>query len=309
VDLGNTFVSKVRMAGEGDTLNVRIEELIVLTGPRLAWGKPTPVGVDRSRPAYQVIQAISLARRGKVLKKEIEAKALREEETRNEVAERLWKRNWPKLVAKGEGEFILHGHFPALDADQKDLPLEKLLAAGASYHTDRRHEAPAPYGAWGFTDFEGESEKVGPKGTRLYRMPPDEPMRGTFKLEQPGEWLEVGKRGPYVSEGVGRTGKDFAKFFALDWGEYKLTFAREHSFEVVYDGKKGVLDGRYQINYVPVKGGGRVWMTSRPADQKAIYADEHDLEKVVEELKGKRQKWLFWRESPDAPLKKIDVTK
>jgi hypothetical protein len=70
-----------------------------------------------------------------------------------------------------------------------------------------------------------------------------------------------------------------------------------------------VLNGRYQINYVPVKGGGRVWMTSRPADQKAIYADEHDLEKVVEELKGKRQKWLFWRESPDAPLKKIDVTK
>lgn len=231
-------------------------------------------------------------------------KVLREEETRGEVAAKLWAKNWHKLVAKGQGKFILHGHFPALAEEEKGWPLDKLLRAGKAYHTDLRHQGPT--GLWGYTNYEGKSDKVGSKGTRLHEMPAGKPMRGGFKPGQPKEWIDVGKRKPYISEEVGKTGKDYSKFFALDFGGYKLTFAREHSFEVVYDGKKGVLDGRYQMSYVPIEGG-RVWMISRPADQDAIYADDHKLETVAKELRKKGQKWLFWRESLDAPLKKLDV--
>ena len=74
VDLGKTFVTKDRVADVGDTLNVRVEELIVMRGdegPELAWGKPTVVGPDRSRTAYSATQAVDLARRGHVLKKEV----------------------------------------------------------------------------------------------------------------------------------------------------------------------------------------------------------------------------------------------
>lgn len=68
VILGDTFVSKEKLANEGDTLNVLVEELVLDQDGRLSWGKPTPIGPDRSRPAYTVQQAIDLARRFGVLK-------------------------------------------------------------------------------------------------------------------------------------------------------------------------------------------------------------------------------------------------
>lgn len=74
VELGKTFVTEQKVASEGDTLNVRIEELLILRGeggPKLAWGKPTVVGPDKSRPAYTAGQAVDLARRGHVLKEEV----------------------------------------------------------------------------------------------------------------------------------------------------------------------------------------------------------------------------------------------
>lgn len=67
--LGSTFVTQLQ-ARPGDTLNVRIEELLVLEGGKLAWGKPTVVGPDSSRDSYLVSQAMDLARRGHVLKVE-----------------------------------------------------------------------------------------------------------------------------------------------------------------------------------------------------------------------------------------------
>ncbi|VVB63286.1 DNA ligase [uncultured archaeon] len=68
-ELGSTFVTKLQTR-PGETLNVRIEELLVLEGGRLAWGKPTVVGPDSSRESYLVSQAVDLARRGHVLKVE-----------------------------------------------------------------------------------------------------------------------------------------------------------------------------------------------------------------------------------------------
>lgn len=312
LDLGNTFVGPDQRVKAGDTLNVVCEELVIGNKddrPILFWGKPTVRGPDKSRPAYTTEQAISLARRKHVLKEEIaasETKAAKLEETRGERAGRSWKDNWAKLVTKGEGKFILHGHFPALTEEESKWDLQKLLAANKQYHTDLRNEAPRPNGAWGFTNYEGRGSKVGPKGTRLYKMPSNKPMRGSFKLEQPRAWLTHAKNKPVVHEDVGVTGKDCAKFFALDWGRYKLTFAREHAFEIIYDGAKGVMSGRYQINYVPV-GDERVWMISRPEAQDKIYADEHKLDTVRDDVRRKGQQWLFWRESLGAPLQKINV--
>ena len=76
VDLSKTFVTPTQMAKEGDTLNVRIEELIVMRNPAepnvlsLAWGKPTAVGPDSAEP-NTALQAVAIAKRGAILKQEI----------------------------------------------------------------------------------------------------------------------------------------------------------------------------------------------------------------------------------------------
>jgi uracil-DNA glycosylase family 4 len=66
--LGKTFVSKEKLAEIGDTLNVGIEELLLYPDGTAAWGKPTPLGPDKSRGPYTLTQAISLCRRFGVLK-------------------------------------------------------------------------------------------------------------------------------------------------------------------------------------------------------------------------------------------------
>lgn len=68
--LGRTFVTPEKLANEGDTINVAVEELILLRDLTLTWGKPKVLGVDRSRAAYSVGQAISLGRRFGALKQE-----------------------------------------------------------------------------------------------------------------------------------------------------------------------------------------------------------------------------------------------
>lgn len=75
VVLGDTFVTKEKLADVGDTLNVLVEELVIDNNDTLSWGKPSPQGVDRSRPAYTVRQAIDLARRYGVLKQYVDVDA------------------------------------------------------------------------------------------------------------------------------------------------------------------------------------------------------------------------------------------
>lgn len=73
--LGSTFVTQLQ-AQVGQTLNVRIEELLILNKGkgevRISWGKPTVAGPDASRDAYSVSQAVELAQRGHVLKVEVQ---------------------------------------------------------------------------------------------------------------------------------------------------------------------------------------------------------------------------------------------
>lgn len=312
VNLGKTLATKIK-ANIGDVITVQVGEL-VQSNNKLGWIVPKVLDVDTARKEpYNALQIVDIAKRGRVWQERLTEAEFRPEETRAEAAARLWDENWQDLVAKGQGDFILHGHFPSLTEEESELNLQEftrfieLLKLGdKQYHTDLRMDAPSPHGAWGFSVFEGSTKNVPESGTRLVDLKPDKPMRGTFKLEQPQDWLTFAKDKPVITRDVGVTGKEVAKFFMIDSGKYKLTYAREHAFEILLDGKK--VKGRYQIAYVPV-GDGRVWMISRPENQDTTFPQEHELDTIIKELKGKKQQWLFWRAMPDAPLKKIDVTK
>jgi len=302
VDLGNTFITKDKIADKGDTLNVRIEELIILKDEdkqRLVWGKPEVVGIDKSRGAYFANQAIDMAKRAHIFKEETE-KALGEEETRAERAEGFWEDNWYKVFPlSGKGKFVYHHHWRGLDEEESKLSEEQLLQTEHSVHGDLRLEGRDTL--WGFTVFTGTTKDLREaKGNRLANLPQDDKLQGVFKLEQPGEWLSVGVKKPYISEpgGAGATSQSYAKFFAADYGTYDLGVMREHFMEIFVHGK--VLKGRYLFQYAPVGQGGRKWLISKPVDQKP-YAETHDLERIKDELKQKRQKYLVWAKPGEKP--------
>ncbi|MBC7340960.1 MAG: hypothetical protein H5U02_00640, partial [Clostridia bacterium] len=174
-----------------------------------------------------------------------------------------------------------------------------------SLHGDLRFEAREGE-LWGFSVFLGRTQdnrEAG--GDRLISLPPDDNLQGQFKLAQPDEWLEVGVKEPYVAEpgGAGAAADSYAKFFALDHGEYEIGVWREHMFEIFLHGER--LKGRFLIEYAPVSGGRRVWLIDKPKDQ-TPYAESRDLADVISELKGKGQRWLVWSKPGERP-QKIDV--
>ncbi len=325
LDLGNTFVTRDDLAKVGDTLNVRIEELIdgeVNGRPALFWGKPTPVGPDESRPAYTVAQAIDLAKRGRVYKQEVRigelanqrvgesarkrvselADQLRED-TREERAAAFWREHWHEsFPTSGRGEFVYHHHWRGLSEDEARLDEAALLQTDNSVHGDLR----CSFGKalWGFTVFLGRVADL--RGGRdLPALPPDDKLQGTFKLHQPTAWLMVARRRPYVSApgDVGSASRSWAKFFEVDHGTYEVGVWREHFFEIFLHGSR--LKGRYLIQYAPVGRRGRVWLISKPEDQRP-YAETHELEDVVAELRRKGQQWLIWGKPGEGP-RRVDV--
>jgi len=79
---------------------------------------------------------------------------------------------------------------------------------------------------------------------------------------------------------------------------------REHMFEVFLHGDK--LNGRFIMEYAPI-GGKRIWIIDKPEDQ-IPYAEKHDLNDVIAELKQKGQKYLVWSKPGEKP-KLIEVDK
>lgn len=235
-------------------------------------------------------------------------KAAQDEGLAGEAADRFWALNWRVLVRRGEGRFVLQAHWRGLSEEEAELDHAALLRTDHSLHNDLRFEGPKDL--WGVTVFAGTAaaNRAHKGGTRLSDLPPDDSLEGALKAEQPKTWLEVGRRAPLVSKPgeVGATSQAFAKFFALDYGTYAVTFAREHAIEIILRGEKGVVSGRFQIVYAPV-GDRRAWLISRPADQKGIYADAHAQEEVLSDLRSKGQRWMFWRDSLKAPLREIAV--
>ncbi len=300
VTLGRTFVSREKLANEGDTLNVMIEELLLYPDGKVSWGKPYPMGPDRSRPAYTVAQAVDIARRGRALKEITEKDAPGEEgesETRGERAERSWRTDWHRLYPKsGSGRFVLHEHWRGLSEDEVDLPREELIRRGHSLHADLRLESDGVLHGW--TVFLGKAEDNA--ANRLISLPPDDNLQVAPKLAQPKGWLTF--EGVSAPGEVGATTGKYARFDIVDSGTYEAGVWREHLMEYFFHGKK--LKGRLLVQYAPL-GGRRVWIIDRPGDQRP-YAETHDLQEVVRELKDKGQKWLVWRKPGEKP-RLIDV--
>src|SRR5207244_2809466 len=158
---------------------------LVYPDGHVATGKPTPLGPDRSRPAYTVEQAISLARRFGVAKDfqdkliatkktrlasrvakrilsaftKLDARSLDEQGegkgTRGERAQDLFAKNWQNnLPADGKGRFIYHHHWRGLPQDLAEhLDDATLLRTDHSVHGDLRLEGNGAL--WGWTIFTG----------------------------------------------------------------------------------------------------------------------------------------------------------
>ena len=223
--------------------------------------------------------------------------------TRSATGAKFWRDNWQDQFPKsGKGRFVYQHHWRGLTEDESKLGEAALLKTDNSLHGDLRFEAPD--GLWGFTVFLGDVAQ-NRSGDRLIDLKPDDKLQGTFKLKQPKLWLDVGKRSPLIVEpgGVGATANAFAKFFVEDSGTYEMGVWRQNSFEVFLKGKE--LKGRLIIQFAPVEPGRRVWLISQPEDQTPI-ADREDKDKIIAELKSKRQKFLVWAK-PGMRPEKINV--
>lgn len=257
------------------------------------------------------LKAISgeLQRKTKQIKNKLqEIRKIEEEEEGG--GEEFWKQHWFELFPKsGKGKFVYQMHWRGLSKEETKLSHEELLQTNHSVHGDLRFEN-RDFDLWGFTVFEGSTAEIRQtkSGSRLIDLPPNDNLQGTFKQNQPKAWLKVGIEKPYIAEplSAGATSETYAKFFALDWGEYEIGVWREHMIELFLHGNK--LKGRMLITYTPV-GGRRVWLIDRPEDQ-TPYAEKRDIEDVIKELKAKKQKYLVWRNPNEGGEPKlIDVEK
>lgn len=302
VPIGKTFVTKIE-AKEGDVINVMVEELILYPDGKVAWGKPTVMGPSERQKGYTIAQAIDIASRGKCLKEVVSKEDKTEEDT--PAGERVWNETWYKMYPpSGKGKFVYQLHFRGLDESEIKLGIEELLKRGRSVHADLRFEARNDK-LWGFTVFMGEPGDV-LKGKLIENMQKQNyKFQGTFKLAQPKAWLDIGDP-PYISAPgeAGSTSKKYAKFFKIDSGTYEIGVWRQHMLEIFVNGSK--VKGRMIFEYAPV-GGRRIWLVEMPQDQ-TPYADKHELEGVVSELRQKKQEYLVWSKPGDKP-KLIEISK
>jgi uracil-DNA glycosylase family 4 len=217
-----------------------------------------------------------------------------EGETRGQAAMKFWQQHWWELLPPtGRGKFVYQHHWRGLTEDEaKHADESNLLQTDHSVHGDLRFTGGEDQ-LWGFTVFIGRATD-NRDSDRLISLT-DDKLQGAFKLPQPKGWLKVGVGRPTLSGPgeVGATSSKWAKFFAQDTGAYEIGMAREHAIEVFFHGDK--LKGRYLLQYAPVGGGRRVWLISKPEDQRP-YAETHNLDDVIAELKQKHQRYLFWRD-------------
>lgn len=313
-ELGTTYASNVQ-ASLGDIITiqtVRVKEFedkegnkrITFMFPRVKEKDPTRTKPDTMKDIKRII---GLRKVEKIAIEELHA-----DDTRAGQAERFWNKNWHEMYPKsGKGRFTYQHHYRGLSEEESKLNEKDLLniERGVSVHGDLRLQKDNEE-LWGTTIFLGTAKDVKEfEGCRLCNLPKGDNLQVTFKLNQPIEWLDVGKEEPFVVEPmeVGATAKGYGKYFVVDFGEYEMGVWREHSIEIFLKGKDGKLKGRYILQYFPTPRGERVWIIDRPEEQTPM-AQKKDKIDVIRELKRKGQKWLIWndpttREKPE----KIDV--
>lgn len=227
-------------------------------------------------------------------------KAALGEEGGEQPATQEWVRTWHKrFPASGQGRFVYQHHWRGLDEEESKLSERALLATDHSVHGDLRMTA-ADGELWGVSVFLGKTADNRAGDRLLGLRQSQDNLQFAHKPPQPTSWLKVGVRKPYISPpgGVGSTSRTWAVFNALDSGSYRVGVWRDHMVELFFEGKH--LKGRYLLQYAPVGARGRLWIVDAPENQ-TPYAETHKLEKVLAELKQKRQRWLLWSDGKSIP--------
>lgn len=235
---------------------------------------------------------------------------------RAKAAARFWKENWWRMVSRpGRGRYVLQHHWRGLLDTEVKKPEQWLIEnTRHSVHEDLRHQAardwsgePSAANLFGLAVFVNVTELRQADGPIL-------PVLGTsrapqlafqigWKLPQPEGWLDVGRERPLVAgpKDPGSTTRRYAKFFAVDWGEYRVGVCREHSFEIFYkSARRGGMRGRYVVSLARIRGEPR-WLIRKPEDQTPI-AEREDPERFMQELREKGQRFLVWSDGESQPI-------
>jgi len=225
-------------------------------------------------------------------------------------ASQIWDANWHEMLpASGRGRWVYQHHWRGLSNDETHLDDSELMGTLHSLHGDLRLEGDDALWGWAVLLGRSQDNRGRKLHDKLIDWQPGDKIELAPKLAQPKQWLEVGRKGPLVTEPgeVGATSQKSSKFFALDWGSYELGVARKHFVEVFLTSHKldvRGLNGRYLIQFAPV-GDRRRWLIDKPEDQTPT-AEKRELADLISELRRKRQKLLIWSRPGEKP-RKIDV--
>lgn len=309
---GNTF-NTLQKFDIGDIIDVDVQEIWKHEssyGTRYSWHKPNVRFKSERKETSTFDDLDSIVDSIGILVKEMEEyfdehnleELVEDEEggTRSAAATKFWDDNWYKMFPKsGKGKFVVHTHWRGLSKDETKMSHDELLDTDHSIHADIRFESD-PKTLYGFTTFLGKASDVKKEGGLRLDKVTDNKLQGSWKLPQPYSWLT--HEGISEPGGPGSTSDKYAKFFIMDSGTYEIGVWRKHSFEFFLNGKR--LKGRYIITYAPI-GERRVWLISKPADQRP-FAETHKLGELIKELKQKGQKWIVWCK-PGCEPRLIDV--
>ena len=294
LNLGKTFSTRIK-ASKGDIVTIELEELLPQKDELHMLGARV-IDVDKSRSTpYTATQVIDMASRSSVLQKS----SFEEGETRADTASSFWKSSWYQVYPKsGRGKFVYQHHWRGLTEEDTKLSEDELLLTNHSVHGDLRLETDDKW-LWGFSVFLGKVSELRGDGRDLFRLKNQDKLQGAPKLRQPYDWLTIAHKHPYISppSGAGSTRISWSKFFEIDSGEYEVGVWREHFVEIFLHGDN--FKGRMLIQYAPIEGQ-RVWLLSMP-DSQIPYADTHDKEGIIKELKSKDQKYLMWAKPGEKP--------
>jgi hypothetical protein len=293
IKIGRTFNTNVN-AEIGDILTIRAEEIIPVFSEELnkwliAIQEPKVRDIDTDRKEPETIKEIlnRALRAGNLqatqnilneLRKANLLEALKKEEKGN-YTEHFYK--YVKGKSGTKFKFVIQEHERGLTEEDAKNGIRK----DVSIHTDLRFQLEGLNFLIGLTIATPGNEKQKNKV-----LTGEKALVAGFKQEQPLNWLEVGKgkfrkaKGiyiPYVGKipvtdifppgDVGATTNTWARFSIIDEGEGELGEVKEHFIEFFFNGKKGILKGRYILQGVPAEGlkwekanaiEGRVWLFS-----------------------------------------------
>jgi len=323
VDLKKTMSSNVP-ATKGDIITVHVGEIIETEDDKLQWVIPRVIDVDKSRTEpYFAKQVVDMAERAHVLQKAlnivdeiqktISPKQVSQEQIGEEVGKgphakasiSFWEENWWKMYNKETGKFVLQSHWRGLSEEESKMTYEELLNTNNSVHQDLRSEIEPGGNLWGFSLFTGTAKDLKKMNGNSLANIDNSHIRGTHKLLVPRGWLNLKDGTVFAPTEPGATTKSYAKFFVIEKGSFKNGVWHRSFQEVFFNGP--TIKGRYIFAKAQV-GDQRFWLVSKPEDQKP-YAETHNLETVIKELKSRGHKWLWWRESLESEPKLLDLSR